>query len=183
VLARIRVATEFDAAQIADIYAPYVLETAISFEEVAPASSEVAARIASILKNYPYLVFEDAGRVLGYAYGSQHRAKPAYRWTVETTVYVDRDVHRAGIGRALYSKLLPLLTQQGFHSAFAGIVPPNDRSVGLHEVMGFTYLGTFAEVGFKFGKLQDLGWWQRALNAEPPTRDPSPFAGLAYDEL
>lgn len=174
----VRVATEADAQAIAAIYAPYVLETAISFEETPPDAEEMAGRMAAILKTYPYLVFDDGERVLGYAYGSQHRAKPAYRWSVETTVYVDRQAHRGGIGRALYAELLNLLTCQGFHSAFAGIVPPNEGSVGLHETMGFSYLGTFAEIGFKFGQLQDLGWWRRALSPGAPTQEPIMFGAL-----
>jgi phosphinothricin acetyltransferase len=179
----VRIATEADARAIAAIYAPYVLETAISFEETPPSSEDMAARMASILSTYPYLVFDDGERVLGYAYGSQHRSKPAYRWSVETTVYVDRQAHRGGIGRALYAELLDLLTRQGFHSAFAGIVPPNAGSVALHEAMGFSYLGTFAEIGFKFGRLQDLGWWRRTLSPGPPTQEPIAFPSLAPSQI
>jgi L-amino acid N-acyltransferase YncA len=175
----VRIATQKDARAIAAIHAPYVLETAISFEDIPPEPDEMAARMASILDAYPFLVFDDGERVLGYAYGSQHRSKPAYRWSVETTVYVDGQAHRSGIGRALYAELLDLLTRQGFHSAFAGIVPPNEKSVGLHEAMGFSYLGTFAEIGFKFGKLQDLGWWRRTLSPGAPAREPIPFKSLA----
>jgi phosphinothricin acetyltransferase len=177
-MGKVRVATLADAEAITAIYAPYVLETAISFDETPPEPVEMAAKMASILETYPYLVFEDGGRVLGYAYGSQHRAKPAYRWSAETTAYVDAAAHRRGIGRALYTELLDLLTRQGFHSAFAGIVPPNDESVGLHEAMGFSYLGTFTGIGFKFGKLQDLGWWQRTLAPGLPAHDPIPFRSL-----
>jgi phosphinothricin acetyltransferase len=175
----IRIATAADARAIAAIHAPYVLETAISFEETPPEPAEMAARMAAILEIYPYLVFDDGERVLGYAYGSQHRSKPAYRWSVETTVYVDGQAQRRGIGRALYAELLDLLARQGFHSAFAGIVLPNEKSVGLHEAMGFSYLGTFAEIGFKFGKLQDLGWWRRTLAPGSPQQEPIPFKALA----
>ena len=175
----VRVAVETDASAIAAIYAPYVRETAISFEETPPEPYEMAARMASILEVYPFLVFDDGERVLGYAYGSSHRSKPAYRWSVETTVYVDGQAHRKGIGRLLYVELLDLLTQQGFHSAFAGIVPPNEKSIGLHEAIGFSHLGTFAEIGFKFGKLQDLGWWRRTLSPGTPAREPIPFKLLS----
>jgi phosphinothricin acetyltransferase len=175
----VRVATEADACAIAAIYAPYVLKTAISFEETPPEPDEMAARMASILETYPYLVFDDGERVLGYAYGGQFRSRPAYRWSVETTVYVDGQAHGGGIGRALYAELLDLLTRQGFHVAFAGIVPPNEKSVGLHEAMGFSHLGAFAEIGFKFGKLQDIGWWRRTLAPGPPAREPIPFKSLA----
>jgi phosphinothricin acetyltransferase len=174
----VRVARPADAIAIAAIYAPYVLETAISFEETPP-PDEIAVRMAAILQTYPYLVFDDGERVLGYAYGGQHRSKPAYRWSVETTIYVDRAAHRGGVGRALCSELLALLTRQGFHSAFAGITLPNPNSVALHEAMGFVYLGTFEEIGFKFGRLQDLGWWRRPLSFGAPSREPIPFSVLA----
>ena len=133
----VRIATEADAAAIAAIYAPYVRETAISFDEEPPMPVEMARRLTSTLETYPFLVFDDGQGVLGYAYGSIHRAKPAYRWSVETTVYAVRHLYRRGIGRALYTRLIELLVRQGFHSAFAGIVPPNEGSIGLHEAMGF----------------------------------------------
>jgi phosphinothricin acetyltransferase len=175
----IRIATEADARAIAAIYEPYVRETAISFEEVPPTPSEMARRLSSTLEMHPYLVFDDGEGVLGYAFGSVHRAKPAYRWSVETTVYVARHAHRKGIGRALYIELLHLLTRQGFHSAFAGIVPPNDSSVRLHEAMGFVHLGTFPEIGFKHGQFHDLGWWRRTLAEGRPRHEPIPFKTLA----
>ena len=174
----IRIATEADADAIAAIYAPYVLETPISFEETPPTPDEMRRRISSTLEVYPYLVFADGDQILGYAYGSAHRTKPAYRWSVETTVYVAPHAHRKGIGRRLYAELLDLLTRQGFHSAFAGIVPPNEKSVGLHEAMGFSYLGTFPEIGFKHGKWHDLGWWRRSLAEGFPSRDPIHFRSL-----
>jgi L-amino acid N-acyltransferase YncA len=174
----VRIATEADAEAIAAIYAPYVLETPISFEEIPPSADEIARRLSSAVETFPYLVFADGGGVLGYAYGSAHRMKPAYRWSVETTVYVARHAHRQGIGRKLYTELLDVLTRQGFHAAFAGIVPPNAESVGLHEAMGFSYLGTFPEIGFKHGKWHDLGWWRRTLAKGKPSGDPRPFKSL-----
>ena len=174
----IRIATEADVGAIAAIYAPYVLETPISFEEVPPAPDEMRRRLSSTLEVYPYLVLADSDQVLGYAYGSAHRTKPAYRWSVETTVYVAAHAHGRGIGRKLYAELLDLLTRQGFHSAYAGIVPPNEKSVGLHEAVGFSYLGTFPEIGFKHGKWHDLGWWHRTLAEDIPSRDPIPFRSL-----
>ena len=174
----VRAATEADAEAIAAIYAPYVLETPISFDEKPPSADEMRLRVASIQETYPFLVFDDGQGVMGYAYGSMHRAKPAYRWSVETTVYTARHLHRRGIGRALYTSLLDILTRQGFHLALAGIVPPNDASVGLHQAMGFVYLGTFPEIGFKHGRLHDLGWWRRTLAEGAPRHDPIPFQSL-----
>ena len=174
----VRTATEADAEAIADIYAPYVRETAISFDEDPPGADEMRRRIASIRDTYPFLVFDDGGRVQGFAYASAHRAKPAYRWSVETTVYAPRQLHRRGIGRALYTRLIDLLIRQGYHAAFAGIVPPNEGSVGLHEAMGFVYLGTFPEIGFKHDQFHDLGWWRRTLAEGKPRHDPIPFKVL-----
>ena len=177
-MSAVRLATPDDAESIAAIYAPYVRDTAISFDEEAPTPGAMAHKIASTLENYPYLVFDEGDSVLGFAYGSLHRAKPAYRWSVETTVYAAQHLHRRGIGTALYAELLDILTRQGFHAAFAGIVPPNQGSVGLHEAMGFVYIGTFAEIGFKHGRFHDLGWWRRTLAEGPPRRDPVPFNSL-----
>ncbi|MFU0819643.1 MAG: hypothetical protein ACFWT3_01005 [Pseudomonas lundensis] len=106
---KVRVATPADASDIQAIYAPMVLDTVISFELTPPTVDEMAARIAATLPTYPYLVAEMDGKVVGYAYASQHRAREAYRWSVDVTVYVDPSVHRKGVGRALYQQLLPVL--------------------------------------------------------------------------
>ena len=174
----VRIATETDAEAIAAIYAPYVRDTAISFDEDPPGPEEMRRRLASSRDVYPFLVFDDGEGVQGYAYASAHRSKLAYRWSVETTVYTVRHLYRRGIGRALYSRLIDLLVRQGFHAAFAGIVPPNEGSVGLHEAMGFVYLGTFPEIGFKHGQFHDLGWWRRTLAEGKPQHDPIPFRAL-----
>lgn len=172
----IRVATPFDAAQIQSIYAPMVEGTAISFELEPPTVVEMAKRIESTLITYPYLVAEREGQVLAYAYASQHRAREAYQWAVDVTVYVAPHAHRNGIGRALYERLLPILENQGFHAAYAGIALPNAGSVGLHEALGFEHIGTYREVGFKHGKWHDVGWWCRALNGATPPNKILPFS-------
>lgn len=174
----IRIATADDGAAVAAIYAPYVLETAISFEETPPSGQEMAARIASTLRTHPFFVFEAQGRVLGYAYGGAHVARAAYRWSANVSVYVAGDAHRRGIGRTLYERLLATLRRQGFHSLFAGIALPNEKSVGLHEALGFAHLGTYREVGFKFGRWHDVGWWRLAVGEGLPRADPLPFALL-----
>lgn len=166
----IRIAATSDAAAIQAIYAPIVERTAISFELEPPSVEEMAQRIASTLPTYPYLVAERNGQVLGYAYASQHRAREAYRWSVDVTVYVAPHAHRNGIGRALYECLLPILQKQGFHAAYAGIAQPNVGSVGLHESLGFRHIGTYPEVGFKHDKWHDVGYWRKALDeSTPPT--------------
>lgn len=170
----VRAASSDDGPAIAEIYRPYVLETAISFEDAPPSAAEMSRRIVEGLVAYPFLVFEERGEVVGYAYGSAHRARAAYRWSVDVTVYTARQVHRRGIGRKLYFELLDRLTRQGFHSAFAGIALPNEKSVGLHEAMGFRHLGTYQEVGFKFGRWHDVGWWRLSLNEGTPATPPLP---------
>jgi L-amino acid N-acyltransferase YncA len=165
---KIRVATLADAAVLQAIYAPMVLDTVISFELVPPTVDEMASRIAATLPTYPYLVAESEGKVVGYAYASQHRAREAYRWSVDVTVYIDPAVHRRGIGRALYQRLLPILEHQGFHAAYAGIALPNAGSIGIHEALGFTHIGTYPEVGFKHGQWHGVGYWRKPLRADTP---------------
>ncbi len=174
---KIRPATQDDAAAVAAIYAPYVLETAISFEETPPDPEEMAQRIAKTLPTHPFLVFDDGG-VLAYAYAGPHQQRAAYAWSANVSVYAARGEHRRGVGRALYTELLRLLIRQGFHSAFAGIALPNAASIGLHEAMGFQHLGTYGEVGFKFGRWHDVGWWRRPLNEGLPPSPPTPFGDL-----
>lgn len=152
-----------DAPAIQAIYAPYVTGTTISFEEVAPDIAEVERRIAAILPHYPYLVAEADGQVVGYAYASEHRTRSAYRTSIDVTVYVAPGAQRRGIARSLYARLLPAAAGLGYHAAFAGIVLPNEASVGLHESMGFEQVGIYREVGRKFDAWHDVGWWQRLL--------------------
>ena len=175
---RIRAAAVTDAAAIQAIYGPVVERTAISFEETAPTVAEMAARIAATLPMHPWLVCEEAGHVLGYAYAGSHKARAAYRWSVDVTIYIDATAHRSGVGRALYTVLFDLLARQNFHMAFAGIALPNPASIGLHEAMGFRPLGVYPQVGFKFGRWHDAGWWHRLLSAATPPAEPIPFASL-----
>ncbi len=152
-----------DAPSVQAIYAPYVTDTTVSFEEVPPDIMEVERRIAAILPRYPYLVAEEDGRVVGYAYASEHRTRAAYRTSVDVTVYVAPGAQRRGVARRLYSHLLPAAASLGYHAAFAGIALPNLASVGLHEAMGFEPIGIYREVGRKFDAWHDVGWWQRLL--------------------
>ena len=174
----IRAATEADADAILAIYAPIVRDTAISFEETPPTVDEIVQRMRSILPTYPYLVIEEDRQVLAYANGHVHRGRPAYRWSVETTIYVRETARRRGLGRALYVRLLEVLTLQGFHTAYAGAALPNPGSVALHEAVGFRTLGVFPEVGFKFGRWHDVQWWSRPLNEGLPRGEPVPFAKI-----
>ena len=164
----VRPALEDDAAAVARVYAPYVEQTAISFEEKAPTTDEMANRITRCRTRWQWLVAEVDGQIVGYAYGSQHRERAAYRWSVEVSAYVDRHHHRHGIGRALYEPLLADLADKGFCNAFAGITLPNEPSVKLHTAMGFQPIGTFRSIGWKFGRWHDVAWLQRQLRDSPP---------------
>jgi L-amino acid N-acyltransferase YncA len=175
---RIRVASLSDAEAVAAIYAPYVLHTAISFEEQPPSPEEMASRITQTLHILPFLVCERDGAVIGYAYAGPHGARPAYRWSANISVYVDQAAQRGGAGRSLYSELISILRRQGFHALFAGIALPNEKSVGLHEAIGFKHLGTYREVGFKHGAWHDVGYWRLGLRHGAPSHEPARFSAV-----
>lgn len=156
-----------DAEACAAVYAPYVQDTAVSFETEPPTAAEMAARIATAQERHAFLVLEDGGRVVGYAYGGTFRSRPAYAGTVEVSVYLEAGRRRTGGGRLLYAALLDRLAGLGFHTAVAGMTLPNEGSVGLHRAMGFTPVGTFREVGSKLGRWHDVGWVQRPLGPGP----------------
>jgi len=163
---RIRRATADDAAAIASIYAPYVRASVVSFETEAPDAAEIRDRIAALGDLYPWLVAcDEDGAVRGYAYGCAFRTRPAYRFSVETTVYVADGAHGRGIGTLLYRALLALLEAQGFTQAIGAITVPNEASIALHESLGFARAGTYEKVGFKLGDWRSVGLWQRPLAA------------------
>jgi phosphinothricin acetyltransferase len=174
-----RIATVDDAREIADVYAPYVRDTIISFETEAPDAGEIAARMRQIGMQYPWLAASSGGRLIGYAYACEHRSRLAYRWSADAAVYVRESAQRQGIGSALYGRLFALLRAQGYVNAFAGITLPNAASVRLHEAMGYTPIGVYRRVGYKLGAWHDVGWWQLALS-DPPDNPPAP---LAFAEL
>jgi len=156
----IRPATAADAAAICGIYNHYVLGTTVSFEEEAVDAGEMARRIARVTEVHPWLVFEEEGEILGYAYASRWKERSAYRHSVETTVYVKDGSHGKGIGTGLYRELLGILRKDGFHAAMAGISLPNEKSQGLHEKLGFRKVAEFVETGMKFGKWINVGYWE-----------------------
>jgi phosphinothricin acetyltransferase len=174
----IRVATAHDAVAVAEIYAPIVATTPVSFEEDVPSADEMRGRILKTLETYPWLVW-DTGTIGGYAYATTHRARPAYRWSVEVSAYVREDARGGGIATSLYSALFRILRAQGFHRAFAGIALPNDASAALHSACGFEPIGIFRDIGYKLGSWHDTQWWQRDLgnDGEAP-REPTPLARL-----
>jgi phosphinothricin acetyltransferase len=168
-----------DAPALAAIYGHYVETSVISFEVERPSVAEMGARLAACVAIAPWLVFEERGEVTGYAYASKHRERAAYRWSIDTSVYVRPEARGRGIGRALYTSLLALVRAQGFFVAHAGITLPNAASVRLHEAMGFTPVGVYAAVGFKDGAWHDVGWWRLALRAPAAPDEPMTLEALA----
>lgn len=162
----IRLATPDDAEQVHAVYAPYC-HTPISFEAVPPGPDEMRRRMVQVLENHPWLVCEKDGEIVGYAYAGRHGECAAYRWSVDTSVYIGQQHRRLGLGRALYTSLLGMLSLQGYVNAYAGVTLPNAASVGLHEAMGFQPVGVYRQVGFKYGTWHDVGWYQRLHQPMP----------------
>jgi L-amino acid N-acyltransferase YncA len=175
----IRLAREADAPSVAGIYAPYCNETVISFEEAGPTSDEMAGRIGRVGRTHPWIVLEDAGAIVGYAYASPHHERAAYRWSVSTAIYIASGLRRRGAGRALYTTLFELLRHLGYYTATAGITLPNAASVGLHEAFGFTLVGVYRDIGHKMGAWHDVAWYQTTVQpALTQPSDPRPIGAI-----
>lgn len=167
---RVRDASQLDGQACAAIYAPYVIDTAITFECDPPSPAEMAARIARAQRTHAWVVLEHEDRVVGYAYGGPFNSRAAYRWSCEVSVYLERARRRSGGGRALYDALFTRLAERGFRTAAAGMTLPNDASVGLHRAMGFEPVGTYRQIGYKHDRWHDVAWVQRAIatGQDPP---------------
>ncbi|HVD39786.1 MAG TPA: GNAT family N-acetyltransferase [Solirubrobacterales bacterium] len=163
-----------DAAACAEIYAPHVEDSPVSFEERAPDAAELAARIERYGRSHAWLVAERARQVVGYAYATAFNERPAYRWSTSVSVYVAEDARGSGIGRALYGALFDHLRERGFRMACAGITLPNEASCGLHESFGFELVGVNREIGWKKGAWRDVGWYQLELAPAPEGPPPEP---------
>ena len=170
----IRSATAADAASLLEIYRPYVEGTAVSFETEAPSVEAFAERINKALQGWGWLVAEVDGQCVGYAYGSAHRERAAYRWSTETSAYIRPGWQGQGLGRALYSALFEQLAARGYCNALAIVVLPNEASVALHRAVGFEPVGVFKRGGHKFGAWHDVMWLQRPLREWPPQAPPEP---------
>lgn len=178
----IRIATSADAAQINEIYRPYVEKTAITFEEVPPTAAEMAAKIAKVEQDFPFIVYEEedanasSSKILGYAYATRYRERAAYRWSLEDSVYLREDARGRGLGRALLGALIELLRDTGYAKIYAVITPPNPASVALHERFGFTPLCRFSDTAFKLGAWQAIDWMELSLREPTVTpEEPVPF--------
>lgn len=160
---KIRLVSECDSESILDIYAPFIRNTVITFEYEVPTVPEFNQRILDIQKKYPWLVCEMDHRIVGYAYASQFNQRAAYDWSVDFSIYVHSDYHRRKVATALYYSLYEFVKLQGFYNAYAGIALPNIKSETFHTSFGFEALGTYHNVGYKFGKWHDVKWFERKI--------------------
>ncbi|MDR2505561.1 MAG: GNAT family N-acetyltransferase [Oscillospiraceae bacterium] len=178
----IRFADISDAAEILGIYKPYVEETVITFEYDVPTIAEFVRRITETRKTYPYLVYEEDGNVIGYAYAGAVRERKAYQWTCELSVYVKKEMYSRGIGKALYEKLLEYLKLQNFKIVYAVITAPNPQSEKFHERFGFTNIAVFKKTGYKMGEWLDVLWMEKVIGEfEDEPAAPTAIGGITED--
>lgn len=181
----IRMANPADAQALLNIYAPYVINTAITFEYNVPSVEEFASRIAHSLEKYPYLIAEEGGNILGYAYASPFHDRPAYDWAVETSIYVDQNIKHRGIGRKLHDALESTLREQGILNMNACIAyPPEEdehldkNSVEFHAHMGYRLVGEFYKCGYKFNRWYNMVWMEKLIGEHLSDQKPPKFNRL-----
>lgn len=170
--ALVRPATADDTGSCLAIYRPYVEHTAITFETEVPTPDEMASRIGSARASHEWLILEHHGRVIGYAYAHAFSTRAAYRWSTETSIYIDSGHRRTGGGRRLYTQLLQRLRERGYRRAFAGITQPNEASNTFHRSLGFEQVGLYRRVGWKDGRWHDVAWTQTDLVSAAEVDDP-----------
>ncbi|WP_298565434.1 GNAT family N-acetyltransferase [uncultured Phascolarctobacterium sp.] len=181
---QIRFATPADSAGILEIYAPYILETTISFEYEPPGLAEFTARIQKISSKYPYLVYERNGKILGFAYGSAYQERMAYLYDADLSIYLAPEAQNSGIGRKLYHCLLYLLQKQGFYNVYACITAENQRSIDFHKALGFRDLGPHPKAGYKFNRWLDIVWMDKQLSQPAGNPQPlKPVTALTNDDI
>lgn len=175
-------ASEADAAALLAVYLPY-METTITFEYTAPTLEEFTLRVRDTLREYPYLLCEEDGRVLGYAYAHKLKSRAAYQWDAELSVYLSGDACGRGIGRALYGALIDLLETQGVRNVYGVITADNARSIGFHRSMGFTDAGTHHRTGYKNGRWLDVVWLEKRLGGEEAPTPVRPIGALTEETV
>lgn len=175
---RIRTAEPEDAAKLLEIYAPYVRETAVTYEYTVPSREEFASRIRRTMEKYPYLVAEQDGEILGYAYAGAFHPRAAYAWDAEMSIYIKKDRKRSGIGKALYETLEKILAEQNILNVYACIACPEKEdeyltkdSIRFHERMGYRIVGEFPECAYKFGRWYGMVWMEKRIGER--TADPA----------
>ncbi|MEO1816389.1 MAG: N-acetyltransferase family protein [Acetobacterium sp.] len=169
----IRIARESDTEELLAIYAPYVTETAITFEYTVPTHAEFRDRMTKTLMKYPYLVAVQEAEILGYTYASEFKNRAAYDWAVETTIYVKQDSRKSGVGKKLYRALEEVLKQQHICNLYACIAYPNPGSIGFHEYLGYQTIGHFSKCGYKFETWYDMIWMEKMIAEHD--QHPEPF--------
>lgn len=162
---RIRMATQADAPALLAIYAPYVVDTPITFEYAPPSWEEFCRRMEKVMAEYPYLVWESAGEILGYAYAGKNRERAAYQWGAELSVYIKRGAQGRGMGRVLYTVLMELLRLQNIKTVYGAVTVPNPASQGLHTALGFASVGVFRKTGYKQGAWLDVEWYEKMIGS------------------
>ena len=179
----IRLARPEDGPALLAIYGQYI-HTPITFEYELPTQEEFARRISSTLEGYPYLVWEEGGAPLGYAYAHREREREAYRWNAELSIYLDSRATGRGVGRALYTALMELLALQGVRTAYGAVTDPNPASEGLHQALGFRRLGVHQNTGYKNGRWHGVIWFEKALAPYGPEPAPVvPFPRLSPEAV
>lgn len=179
----IRIATEADVAEILDIYAPYILNTAYTFEYDVPTEEAFLARFRGITAQFPWLVWEEEGRILGYAYGSAPFERAAYAWCSEISIYLRPEAKRRGIGTALYAAVEELLRRQGYTLVYALITSENEGSLRFHERAGYTFRVDFPRCGYKFGRWLGVVWMEKTLNfVENPSEKPACWLSIVEND-
>jgi phosphinothricin acetyltransferase len=177
-----------DAAAVLAIYAPYIERTSFTFETTVPSLEDFKTRISTYTEKYPWLVAEEAGKVIGYAYASKHRDREAYQWSVESSVYVAEDYQGKGVAEKLYTALFSILQASGFVNVYAGITLPNPKSYSFHTRIGFEPVGVYKNIGYKLGSWHDVAWLVKVINVHgkepvapggphPPTPSPKEREG------
>lgn len=183
-MTEVRLANINDAKAIREIYAPSILNAAISFETEVPAIEEMQNRIETILQKYPWIVCVVDGKLAGYVYASKHRDREAYQWSCECSIYMHKDFKGKGIGKELYQLLFAILKLQGFRNVYAGITLPNEGSINIHERCGFRHFATYENIGYKFGNWHSVGWWKLQINDyDPQPPPPSKLSELSSQTL
>lgn len=179
----IRMATEQDVAQILEIYAPYILGSAATFEYSVPTLEAFTRRFQTITQQFPWLVWEEDGKILGYAYGSAPFERAAFQWCAESSVYLHPDAQGKGIGKALYAQLEKLLTLQGYKKTYAIITTENEASLAFHRAVGYTHTAALPGCGFKFGRWYGVTWMEKPLDpVELPSCAPVPIGAIVKND-
>ena len=172
-----RRATEEDVVSILAIYAPYVTDSAITFEYDVPSEEEFRQRIRTISAEYPYFVCESDGQIIGYAYAHRHMERAAYQWNAEISIYIRQGFTGKGLGKTICQALIDLLRLQGIRNVFSCVTIPNERSAHLHHSMEFSTEGIFQNAGYKCGKWQTIAWFRK--NIAPYSNEPAPFLPIS----